>query len=271
VPVLKRKIKTAARVLREQGVAKVAALAADQLNQLSRRAPGGLARLDGCRFVLRDTEENVRAPLLRGVYEKPERVAIKRFLRRELPVIELGGSIGVVACITNKMLANPTRHLVVEADPGLIPRLTENRNLNGCQFEVLNRALAYGASSVSFFTTPDTRGGGIHHTSGTEFSVPATTLEQAARDFSFERGTLICDIEGAEVDLVDNEIGVLERRVETLIVEVHPHIVGQTRIDSMLEALKQAGFEVIHRQALVLTLRHTVVQQGRLSGDRGST
>jgi FkbM family methyltransferase len=238
----------------------VAALAADQLNQLSRRAPGDLARLDGCRFMLGSIQENVRVPLLRGEYEKPERAAIKRFLKRELPVIELGGSIGVIACVTNRALADPRRHVVLEADPDLIPRLMENRSLNRCGFEILNRAVGYGAAEVSFFTCFDSRGGGIHDNRGKAVRVPAITLEQVAYDFGFPRCTLICDIEGAEVDLVENEAAVLAKLVDTLILEIHPKIMGQARIDAMLAALSQNDFEVIHSQSYVLTLRNQRLQ-----------
>ena len=48
---------------------------------------------------------------------------IARSLRRDLPVVELGGSIGVVACVTNRLLKDRKAHLVVEANPLAIPHL----------------------------------------------------------------------------------------------------------------------------------------------------
>jgi hypothetical protein len=76
-------------------------------------------------------------------------------LRRDLPVIELGGALGVVACVTNKLLAQPSAHVVVEANPLAIPPLTVNKEANHCAFEIVNRAIAYGVDSVTFNPTVD--------------------------------------------------------------------------------------------------------------------
>ena len=108
-------------------------------------------RFDGCVFSLEGiTDESMRAQLFTNNYEVEERRAVARYLRRDLPVVELGGSMGVVACVSNKLLKNKAAHLVVEANPLAIPHLELNRNLNRCQFEIINRAIAYGVDSVTF-------------------------------------------------------------------------------------------------------------------------
>ena len=56
--------------------------------------------------------------MVKNDYELPERTAIARYLRRDLPVVELGGSIGVVACVTNRLLKDRTADLVVGKSPG---------------------------------------------------------------------------------------------------------------------------------------------------------
>ena len=73
-----------------------------------------------------------------------ERALIKRWLPNDLPVLEFGGGLGVVSCLVNRKLANPSRHVVVEADPGMISVLERNRNINGLNFTVINKAIAYG-------------------------------------------------------------------------------------------------------------------------------
>ena len=99
-----RKQRTALRVLHERGAAAVGGLARDHLIQLWHRAPGGLARVGGCRFRVNDLDDHIRVLLLMDEYEKEEREAVKRFLDPGLPVIELGGSLGVVSCVINKKL-----------------------------------------------------------------------------------------------------------------------------------------------------------------------
>ncbi len=70
----------------------------------------------------------------RDQYEIDERRLIKQFVRPEDSVIELGACLGVVSCVTNRLLQNPSRHLVVEANPYLISWLAQNRSLNGSEF-----------------------------------------------------------------------------------------------------------------------------------------
>ena len=49
----------------------------------------------------------MKLELLSGTYEKPEREAVLRYRQPNWSAIELGGCIGVVSCITNKLLKNP--------------------------------------------------------------------------------------------------------------------------------------------------------------------
>jgi predicted O-methyltransferase YrrM len=48
-------------------------------------------------------------------------------LRPEERVLELGGCLGVVSCSINTLLRDPSRHVVVEANPKLLAYLYENR------------------------------------------------------------------------------------------------------------------------------------------------
>jgi hypothetical protein len=87
----------------------------------------------------------------------------------------------------------------------------------------------------------------VHGTSEDQVDVPATTLHQLLDDHGFRRCTLICDIEGAEVELVRREARTLSQCVETLIMEVHHRLVGDEASAVLLETLHQAGFHVIER------------------------
>jgi hypothetical protein len=85
--------------------------------------------------------------MIEGLYEVPERFAVRNFVRRDLPVVEFGGSVGVGACLLNRRLRNPGNHVVVEADPGLAPLLTENHGPNRCRFEIIHGAAGASGSS----------------------------------------------------------------------------------------------------------------------------
>ena len=86
------------------------------------RGASRIVELDHCRFPLAELPNtSMKLELLSGQYEKPEREAVLRYLQPDWGVIELGGCIGVVSCITNKLLKNPENHLVLEVNPLFCP------------------------------------------------------------------------------------------------------------------------------------------------------
>src|SRR5262249_49486186 len=77
---------------------------------------GNVVRVDSCTFLVshRAIPTASKSLFLLGGYERAERDILKAYLDRSRPVVELGGSVGVVACVTNKLLRNPREHVVVE-------------------------------------------------------------------------------------------------------------------------------------------------------------
>src|SRR4051812_39365118 len=82
---------------------------------------GNAVRVDSCTFLVSHPAIRTasKSLFLLGGYERAERDLLKAYLDRSLAVIELGGSVGVVACVTNKLLRDPLKHVVVEANPDL--------------------------------------------------------------------------------------------------------------------------------------------------------
>lgn len=221
--------------------------------------PIPVARLDGCRFLLDAPEvgAGLRYLLLSGKHEAPERQLAKRWVNPNLPLVEFGASIGVVACVTNRLLADPSRHVVVEANPKLIPLLSRNRSLNRCHFAVQHAAVAYAAAAVRFHLSQEAISSSLHQHSDDTVVVPATTLSAVLDDRAFDVCTLICDIEGGEADLIDFEASVLATRVAMLIIEIHPRLIGEAPIAQLVDRLRDSGFEQIDRVWDTLALRNT--------------
>lgn len=213
-------------------------------------------RLNQCVFNLsRVTNSSIRIELITDKYESAERRAVVRYVRRNMPVVELGGSMGVVACVTNKLLEIPTAHVVVEANPLAIPQLELNRKLNGCQFEIVNRAIAYGTSSVTFSPSSDLAGSSITR-AGDQAPVTVDTvgLADLVRDRGFGRFNLVCDIEGLEYDLVCQEGDVL-KKADTVILETHARYIGEEKFGMMLTKLEELGFRIVEQIGFVLVLQ----------------
>ncbi len=229
---------------------------------------GNRASIDGCTFSLdsRAIPTGLKALFLFNRYERAERDALRRHLDPLLPVVEFGGSLGVVACILNRLLKEPTRHVVIEANAAMLPVLEENKRRNDCQFQVMHRAIAYGAPTVTFFEDDDFLQGsvlsgrtGYEGRPRREVSVTAVSLREIVDSHAFDRCTLVCDIEGAEIHLVEHELGILRDRVHTMIMETHPGAVGAESVQRMMDALQNAGFEQVGGEAETVVLRNTAL------------
>jgi FkbM family methyltransferase len=231
--------------------------------RLKAKANKKTTELDGCTFSLETIPDSLtKLFLLDGRYELPERRAVKKHLRRDLPVIELGGALGVVACVTNKLLAHPAAHVVVEANPLAIPPLTLNKERNHCAFEIVNRAIAYGVDDVTFSPTVDIASNSIE-SDGTELygtekpvTVKAVHLGSLVAEHGFARFSLVCDIEGKEYDLVCHEIEVL-KKADVIVMETHARLIGEDKNKVLISKLTEIGFQVVEEDGFVITMRQS--------------
>lgn len=215
-------------------------------------------RLDGCKFNLNSVPNPaVKVLLANKEYEAFERRAVRQYVRPESPVVELGGCLGVVACITNLALKGRKLHVVVEANPLVIPLIEANRALNRCDFEILNAAIAYGQPSVTFSPSFDLPSNSLRQETGADLvTVNTISLREIVRLRKMISFTLICDIEGHEYDLVQHEADVL-RNAETIILETHARMIGEAKNAELLGKLKEIGFEKIDEEATVVVLKRS--------------
>jgi FkbM family methyltransferase len=180
---------------------------------------------------------------------------VVRYLRRELAAVELGGSMGVVACVTNRLLNNPAAHVVVEANPLVIPQLELNRTLNRCEFEIVNRAIAYEVDSVTFRPSSNICGSSITKPGDQPpVTVATAQLGNLVRERGFGRFNLICDIEGLEYDLVCHDSEVL-KNADMIILETHARFIGDDKCALMMNKLKGLGFTIVKEIGFVVVLR----------------
>src|SRR5580658_9866964 len=89
-------------------------------------------RADACEFEIprRLTSTAYRAGFLKNDYDAEERELVRKFIRSDDSVLEVGACLGIVSCVTNKLLRDNTRHVVVEGNPFCIPAICRNREIN---------------------------------------------------------------------------------------------------------------------------------------------
>lgn len=181
--------------------------------------------------------------LFHSPFEENQILFAEKYLKRNLPLIELGGCTGVVACVTDKMINN--KHIVVEANPYIIPVLEKNKQVNKSNFVILNKALGY-KDNIDYYVSTNPVDGGLYKKTPKKISIQGTRLESLAKDF--EQINLIVDIEGSEVDLIDNEIDVISKKVAVLIIEFHPIITGETEVKRLVSKLEKYGLQCVNKK-----------------------
>ncbi len=196
--------------------------------------------------------------LVRGHYEQAEQKLIAKYMNPQLPVIELGGSLGIISAYIGLVIEPTTPHTVVEANPKLIPILERNAFArDGGKFtKVINAAVSTQAGELAFPVTEDYLGNRINNDQQTE-TVTVQTINLSRLTEGLERYTLIMDIEGAEFDILRNDASALEA-CQLAIIEVHPHYFegqdGYTESD-FIKLAKDAGLNHIETVENVLVFK----------------
>lgn len=214
-------------------------------------------RADGCEFEIpRDLTWRAERGILISKDEPDERELVRKFIRSDDSVLEIGGCLGIVSCVTNKLLRDNTRHVVVEGNPFCMPAICRNREINHCGFLVENCALS-NRRDVTFYlhpayvmggTTQSIMGGKIPSQGNRSVRVPGRTLaELDARYGPFS--ALVMDIEGAELDALQPAEDLL-KKYRVAIIEFHDWAIGAEGVERCREILRRAGLHFMERAGI---------------------
>jgi FkbM family methyltransferase len=188
------------------------------------RIPSGGCTIDTSSDLV--TSE-VKAYLFWGLYESAEIRFVSRYIRRDLDVIELGSSLGVVTCQIRKRIDDSCKLVCVEASPELAEITMQNLSINGLSEGVFitRKAIDYdssGRKSVFLDGRGNSLGGMIAHqqSEAWKLSAETITLSQIIAENGIGDYVLVSDIEGAEAGMVLKEKEALVR-CKQLIIELH--------------------------------------------------
>ena len=179
---------------------------------------------DGKGFVTlpKGVKANTSSSILFRLYERPERLMIKRWLPSDIDCVELGSSIGIVSREAVSRLGKKQTFVAVEADSSLAltTRLNIIKSRPSCNLVLVNAAIAYGAEKVNFAKNCGTLSGRITHGEDNGRHVVATSLGKILRENSISKFSLVMDIEGMEYELIREEPQSLSG-CELIIAELH--------------------------------------------------
>jgi FkbM family methyltransferase len=204
---------------------------------------GGRFRTDGCVFEIPRhlTTLGYRASFWSNTYEAEERQLIRQFLKPSDQVLELGACLGIVSCVTNRLLSDKSRHVVVEANPNVIPSLYRNRALNNAGFLIEHCAVS-NKSEETFYLHPVYIVGG---TSQRATETPVRLPGRSWRDLDVRYGpfsTLVIDIEGSELQVFEASADLLQR-YRLVVAELHPWAIGEDGVQRCRDLMQSAGLK----------------------------
>jgi FkbM family methyltransferase len=184
-------------------------------------------RWKGYRFQIPEfgvSNTNIAA-LFWGFYESAEIRLIQKYLSGNTDVIELGGSIGIVSGHLSSKMQPGKRLLTIEANPALVNSIKINSSKfasSGVQCEVLNYAIDYAGTSIELYVTDDNTESRVGGTGkqGKAVRVNSITLKKIIEKYGITEYTLVCDIEGGEIQLLLEDPTAFEN-CTSLIIELH--------------------------------------------------
>ena len=190
------------------------------------------------------------AQIFFGLYESAEIRYALQYIPDNSTVIELGSSIGIVSSVVARNKVN-CNLFCIEINPHLIPVLKENLEHNTeSGYAIFNYALIGAVNSnaeIYFEKGSDSTTGKItRQASEITEKIEAISLSGFLKQQKIKEYVMICDIEGAEIDLLLNDHKALIK-CRLLIIEVHQtfHEGREYTIEDMKNLILAIGFEMV--------------------------
>jgi len=206
--------------------------------------------------------QRIKGLLLLGLYEKAEVSFIKKYLRADLDVVELGSGLGVTTSHIAKRLNHRRRMIVVEADPRLIPQIRRNvvRNAPSVNLILINKAVCYSTEmedevvfgAASYFL--ESRVLSDSKLVSDAVLVPKISLSEILSSHDVDEYALVCDIEGAEIGLLLEDQSALAT-CQQLVIEIHEstHNGRHYQVSEIFDFLvSELGFSLCDRRNKVM-------------------
>ena len=199
----------------------------------------------------------VSAKLFWGIYEGAERRFVQKYLSPDLPVIELGSSIGGISSHVAKRLADGQKLICVEANPHLLPVLEKNllQNAGHLDARAIHAAISTEPGNVSFAISASSLSSsvGARRDAIDTISAPAKKLGDLLTVNGDESYQLVMDIEGAEAGIVLAEPEALGN-CRRIIAELHQteHVGNPVSVEDLVAAFEAVSFTVRDRHGPVL-------------------
>ncbi|MCT4553730.1 MAG: FkbM family methyltransferase [Pelagimonas sp.] len=188
------------------------------------------------------TTGRIRGDLRNGTYERKECDAVMRVVREGDRVLELGGGIGYMSTLLS-VKKKVAKVVTYEANPSLIPFITKVHCANGVANVDLRNALLTpaGGAPVPFHIRENFLASSMDYDAEPDTVVDTVSIDQHAIAPVIDDLTpdiLVCDIEGAESDLLPAGDW---SGLRAAIIELHPQWIGPSGVRAVFDAMHRGG------------------------------
>jgi FkbM family methyltransferase len=178
----------------------------------------------------------VRRGLYSGRYESQEAAVLKATLRADDTCLELGGGLGILTTIASARTRQVT---VYEANPDLLPIISRTLESNHASAKIHNAAVATEDGKVDFYISASFWESSMTpNPAFVKREIEAISFDRLLREIS--PTYLICDIEGAELDILT--AGSLPASLRAICLETHPDATGIEGVGRLISHLLADGF-----------------------------
>jgi FkbM family methyltransferase len=171
-------------------------------------------------------------------YERGEARCVLLGLAPDDVVMEIGAGIGFVSTLCARRVGS-SRVTCYEANPELLPRIRETFAANGVAPDLVNAVLAREAGEAELFVEGEFVASSVRERSrdARAVRVPQRAVNEELR--RVRPSCLVIGIEGGESELLPmiDWTGVYK-----LVLEVHPHVIGEARARELIALLAAQRF-----------------------------
>lgn len=188
--------------------------------------------------------KGVLIQLARNDYEMPEIRGLQLAIQSGDRVLELGSGLGIITALAARATGPGGRVLAFEAIPEMIPDTRDFIGKAGISnVEIRNAILVPQASedlTRQFHVSTSFQASSMLSFAVQREKGVITVPTQRANDLlaDFRPDVLICDIEGAEAELVPS---LDAQGIRAAVIELHPDRLSQQQISEIYEALARHG------------------------------
>lgn len=213
-----------------------------------------IIRSRGLRFPdnPRHISKRTRQLLRRRQYEEREANAVRALVGKDDVAMELGAGIGFMSTLMARTCKAQKVH-TFEANPSMIPFIREVHALNEVsdRVELTNAALGARKGKATFYERADFSASSLDadppgNTSPVIAEHEIDVLNLNTEIKRIKPTALVCDIEGAEANLIP----LMDlSTIRVAVVELHPQWIGKAGVQAVFEAFHGAGLTFFPRTA----------------------